>query len=135
MDRAGEILQTRTLFGMELGLERIEAILEVLDNPQRSFASIHVVGTNGKSSTTRFAAAALAAQGAKVGAYLSVGALSLYPTVTYILWAIPLRKGELPKVSEALAQRLGWILNIELVGFALVPLMAVLMARGVGLPA
>ena len=71
MDRAGEILQTRTLFGMELGLERIEAILEVLDNPQRSFASIHVVGTNGKSSTTRFAVAALAAQGAKAGAYLS----------------------------------------------------------------
>ena len=71
MDRADEILQTRSMFGMELGLERIKAILEVLDNPQRSFASIHVVGTNGKSSTTRFAAAALAAQGAKVGAYLS----------------------------------------------------------------
>ncbi|MCX6412178.1 MAG: Mur ligase family protein [Actinobacteria bacterium] len=71
MDRANEILQTRSMFGMELGLERIKAILEVLDNPQRSFAAIHVVGTNGKSSTTRFAAAALAAQGAKVGAYLS----------------------------------------------------------------
>ncbi|MBJ7334293.1 MAG: hypothetical protein JHD05_06715, partial [Thermoleophilia bacterium] len=71
MDRAGEILQTRTMFGMELGLERIEAILELLDNPQRSFAAIHVVGTNGKSSTTRFAVAALAAQGAKAGAYLS----------------------------------------------------------------
>ena len=70
----------------------------------------------------------------KVGLYLSVGALSLYPTVTYILWAIPLRKGELPKVSEALATRLGWIVNIELVGFALVPLLATLMARGVGLP-
>ena len=71
----------------------------------------------------------------KVGAYLSVGALSLYPTITYILWAIPLRKGELPQVSEALAKRLAWILNIELVGFALVPMLAVLMARGVGLPA
>ena len=71
----------------------------------------------------------------KVGIYLGVGALSLYPTVTYILWAIPLRKGELPQVSEALAGRLAWILNIELVGFALVPLLATLMARGVGLPA
>ena len=40
----------------------------------------------------------------KVGLYLSVGGLSLYPTITYILWAIPLRKGELPKVSEALAE-------------------------------
>ena len=71
----------------------------------------------------------------KVGLYLSVGGLSLYPTITYVLWAIPLRKGELPKVSEALASRLGWIINIELVGFALIPLMATLMARGVGLPA
>jgi putative membrane protein len=70
----------------------------------------------------------------KVGVYLAVGGLSLYPTITYILWAIPLRKGELPKVSEALAQRLRWILNIELVGFATIPLMATLMARGVGLP-
>jgi putative membrane protein len=71
----------------------------------------------------------------KVGLYLGVGGLSLYPTITYILWAIPLRKGELPQVSEALAGRLAWILNIELVGFALVPLLATLMARGVGLPA
>jgi len=71
----------------------------------------------------------------KVGLYLSVGGLSLYPTITYVLWAIPLRKGELPKVSEALASRLGWIINIELVGFALIPLLATLMARGVGLPA
>ena len=70
----------------------------------------------------------------KVGLYLGVGALSLYPTITYILLAIPLRKGELPQVSEALANRLAWILNIELVGFALVPLLATLMARGVGLP-
>ena len=71
----------------------------------------------------------------KVGLYLSVGGLSLYPTVTYILWAIPLRKGELPQVSESLANRLAWIINIELVGFASIPLMATLMARGVGLPA
>ncbi|MCT0226572.1 DUF2214 family protein [Synechococcus sp. CS-1328] len=70
----------------------------------------------------------------KVGLYLSVGTLSLYPTVTYILWAIPLRKGEAPQVSEALAKRLGWILNIELAGFAAIPLLATLMARGVGLP-
>jgi len=38
-------------------------------------------------------------------------------------------------VSEALAGRLAWIINIELVGFASIPLMATLMARGVGLPA
>jgi putative membrane protein len=70
----------------------------------------------------------------KVGAYLAVGTLSLYPTITYILWAIPLRKGELPQVTESLATRLKWILNIEILGFALIPLLAALMARGVGRP-
>ena len=71
MDTAGEILQTRSLFGMELGLERIEAMLALLGDPQRSFRAIHVVGTNGKSSTARFACAALAASGLKTGAYVS----------------------------------------------------------------
>jgi putative membrane protein len=70
----------------------------------------------------------------KVGAYLAVGTLSLYPTITYILWAIPLRKGELPQVTESLATRLKWILNVEILGFALIPLLAALMARGVGRP-
>lgn len=69
----------------------------------------------------------------KVGVFLAVGALSLYPTITYILWVIPLRKGELPQVGEALSTRLTWIINVELVGFASIPLLAVLMARGVGL--
>ena len=70
-----------------------------------------------------------------MGLYLSVGGVSLYPTVTYILWAIPLRKGELPRVGQSLATRLGWIINVELVGFAMVPMLATLMARGVGLSA
>lgn len=71
----------------------------------------------------------------KVGVFLSVGALSLYPTITYILWAIPLSKGKLPDVSEQLVARLGWVINVELVGFASIPFLATLMSRGVGLPA
>ena len=70
----------------------------------------------------------------KVGLYLGAGALSLYPTITYILWAIPLRKGEAPSVSAVVASRIGWVINIELVAFGSLPFMASLMARGVGLP-
>jgi putative membrane protein len=69
----------------------------------------------------------------KVGTYLAVGALSLYPTITYILWSSPLRRGEDPKVSEGLASRIRLTINIELLGFALIPMLASLMARGVGL--
>ena len=69
----------------------------------------------------------------KIGVFIFVGTLSLYPTVTYILWSIPLTKGELPDVGLKLVNRLKIILNIELVGFALIPIFATLMARGVGL--
>ena len=61
-----------------------------------------------------------------------VGSLSLYPTVTYILWAIPLSKGKLPEVTINLVARLKLIINIELIGFSLIPFFATLMARGVG---
>ena len=57
----------------------------------------------------------------------------MYPTFTYIMWAIPLSKGKLPEVTTNLVSRLKLILNIELVGFLLVPFFATLMARGIGL--
>ena len=69
----------------------------------------------------------------KVATFLLVGVLSLYPTITYILWAIPLRKGQLPNVKKELVLRLSLILNVEIVGFAIIPFLATLMARGVGL--
>jgi putative membrane protein len=69
----------------------------------------------------------------KVGIFVAVGIVSLYPTFIYILWANPLRKGELPQVSEALATRLRWFVSLELLAFAAIPLLASLMARGVGL--
>ena len=69
----------------------------------------------------------------KVGVFLFVGVLSLYPTTTYILWALPLSKGNLPNVSRNLVSRLSWILNIEILGFAAIPILATLMSRGVGI--
>ncbi|WP_320664200.1 DUF2214 family protein [Prochlorococcus sp. MIT 1223] len=69
----------------------------------------------------------------KITIFIGVGLLSLYPTFTYILWAIPLSKGELPKVDSILVERITKIINIELIGFIMIPLFATLMARGVGL--
>lgn len=56
---------------MRFGLERMEALLGALGDPQRGRRSIHVVGSNGKSSTTRFCAALLEGEGQSTGAYLS----------------------------------------------------------------
>jgi dihydrofolate synthase/folylpolyglutamate synthase len=71
LGRAEEHLLSLELFGMRFGLERMRRLLTVLGSPQERFQAIHVVGTNGKSSTVRMAAAALEAAGVRTGAYLS----------------------------------------------------------------
>ena len=69
----------------------------------------------------------------KVSLYILVGLISLYPTTTYILWAIPLSKNKLPVISENLVKRFKLIITTELVGFAVIPFFATLMSRGIGL--
>ncbi|MFL5843227.1 MAG: bifunctional folylpolyglutamate synthase/dihydrofolate synthase [Solirubrobacteraceae bacterium] len=59
------------LFGMRFGLDRMRRLLTALDQPQERYPSIHVVGSNGKSSTTRMTAAILQLHGLRAGAYLS----------------------------------------------------------------
>lgn len=55
----------------EFGLERMRVLLDSLGNPQRSLRSVHVVGTNGKSTATRTIEALLLGENLRVGAYLS----------------------------------------------------------------
>jgi dihydrofolate synthase / folylpolyglutamate synthase len=55
----------------EFGLGRMHALLDELGHPERAYPSIHVVGSNGKSTATRTIAALLRAEGLRVGAYTS----------------------------------------------------------------
>jgi dihydrofolate synthase/folylpolyglutamate synthase len=68
---AERYLLSLELFGMRFGLDRMRRLTTVLGLPQERFGSIHVVGTNGKSSTTRMTAAILLRHGLRTGAYLS----------------------------------------------------------------
>jgi dihydrofolate synthase / folylpolyglutamate synthase len=68
---AEQYLLSLELFGMRFGLDRMHRLMTVLGLPQRRFASIHVVGTNGKSSTARFTAAILERHGLRTGSYTS----------------------------------------------------------------
>lgn len=70
-DEAERWLLRRELFGMRFGLDRMRRLLTALGSPQEQFRSVHVVGTNGKSSTVRMTAAIAAEHGHRVGAYLS----------------------------------------------------------------
>ena len=69
--QAEEYLLSLELFGMRFGLDRMHRLMTVLGLPQRRFASIHVVGTNGKSSMVRFCAAILERHGLRTGSYTS----------------------------------------------------------------
>jgi dihydrofolate synthase / folylpolyglutamate synthase len=69
--QAEEYLLSLELFGMRFGLDRMHRLMTVLGLPQRRFASIHVVGSNGKSSTARFCAAILERHGLRAGSYTS----------------------------------------------------------------
>jgi dihydrofolate synthase/folylpolyglutamate synthase len=66
-----EWLESLSPWPEEFGLGRMHALLAELGEPQRAFRAIHVVGTNGKSTATRRAAAFLAREGLSVGAYTS----------------------------------------------------------------
>jgi dihydrofolate synthase/folylpolyglutamate synthase len=66
-----EWLESLSPWPEEFGLGRMRALLSELGEPQRAFPTIHVVGTNGKSTATRRAAAFLLREGLSVGAYTS----------------------------------------------------------------
>jgi dihydrofolate synthase/folylpolyglutamate synthase len=66
-----EWLERLGFFGMHLGLERMHALMGRLRHPQRRYPSIHVVGTNGKTTVTRTIEALLRAEGLSVGTYTS----------------------------------------------------------------
>ncbi len=70
-DKALEVVEELTRFGINLGLERITAMLDLLDNPQDKLQVVHIGGTNGKGSTAAMLAAVLQKAGYRVGTYTS----------------------------------------------------------------
>jgi len=63
--RGGEVA------GMRPGLERIQALLDAIGNPERGFRIVQVGGTNGKGSISAMLASILRAAGHRVGLYTS----------------------------------------------------------------
>jgi dihydrofolate synthase/folylpolyglutamate synthase len=56
---------------LEPSVSRIAALMDVLGDPQRSYPSIHITGTNGKTSTARMIEALLGAFELRTGRYTS----------------------------------------------------------------
>jgi putative membrane protein len=67
----------------------------------------------------------------KVGIFVVVSLLSLYPTFSFLSWVKDLRDGKSPTLELPQRQRLSWLIRGELAGFALIPLLAAILARGI----
>lgn len=72
-----DYLNSRLMFGMVPGLESTRKLCNALGNPERSFKTIHIVGTNGKGSTSYYLAGILQAHGFKTGLFTSPHLVSL----------------------------------------------------------
>src|SRR5438105_10152767 len=64
-------LRSLELFGMRFGLDKMRRMTTALGAPQRRFDAIHIVGTNGKTSTARMLAAILERHGLRTATYTS----------------------------------------------------------------
>ena len=70
-NKAIDLLTSQGKFYINLGLDRISAVLELLGNPQDKLKCIHVAGTNGKGSVCAIISAVLSKAGMKTGLYTS----------------------------------------------------------------
>lgn len=67
---------------LEPSLDRIEALMDILGQPQRSFPSIHITGTNGKTSTARMIEQLLNTFELRTGRYTSPHVESVTERIT-----------------------------------------------------
>lgn len=70
-EEALQKINSRLLFGIKPGLERIEALCKKLGDPQKKPRFVHVAGTNGKGTTCTLIASVLKAAGYRTGLYTS----------------------------------------------------------------
>ena len=68
---AVEYIHSITWLGSKPGLERTQALLKAMGDPQKGLKFIHIAGTNGKGSTAAMSASVLQKAGYRVGLFTS----------------------------------------------------------------
>lgn len=71
LDEVVAVLRRVLTFGINPSLDGVTALCDALGNPQATFSSVQITGTNGKTSTARLTAAILQAHGRATGLYTS----------------------------------------------------------------
>jgi dihydrofolate synthase / folylpolyglutamate synthase len=85
-------------FGMKPGLTRITQLLGALGNPQDAFASVHVVGTNGKGSTASVLSSVMSAGGYRTGLFTSPHLISF--TERFRIDGTEISEGDVARLAE-----------------------------------
>jgi putative membrane protein len=70
---------------------------------------------------------------AKMGLFVIVGLLSIYPTIRFLKWAPFIKENKAPEIPEDEYKRIRMLLWLEVIGIALILLVAPMMARGIGM--
>jgi putative membrane protein len=68
----------------------------------------------------------------KVGMFLLAALISIYPTGQFLSWRKMLKQDQMPAVDTPRVARLRAVIRLELGLLIVIPLLAVLMARGIG---
>lgn len=69
----------------------------------------------------------------KMGLFVIIGLLSIYPTLRFIKWNSFISAGQAPEIPEDEFKRIRFLLSLELVGLVLILFAAPAMARGIGM--
>lgn len=70
-DQSLNYIHSLNKFGINPGLERVQALCAAVGNPQDKLKFVHIAGTNGKGSTSTMVAGALKSSGKKTGLFTS----------------------------------------------------------------
>jgi dihydrofolate synthase / folylpolyglutamate synthase len=102
-----QFLQRYARFGIDLGLDRVVALLTRLGSPQTRVPFVHVAGTNGKGSVCAYLASVLTAAGYRVGLYTSPHLIHWTERITLNGLSVP------PSVLLQALQRVEAAINSE----------------------
>lgn len=97
LDNFADLIEPFSRRGVDLGLDRLQAALIELGNPERRFAAVQVAGTNGKGSICTLVHQALLAAGIRAGLYTSPHLVS---------WTERIRLGQDPIAAPCLRRHL-----------------------------
>src|SRR3954471_12177045 len=100
-DEVNAALESRGFTRMVFDMTKIRELMDLLGSPQRAYPSIHLTGTNGKTSTARMVDSLLRASGLRTGRFTSPHLDS--PTERITLDGTPLSEDRFGEVYDEIA--------------------------------